>query len=120
MISTQNFFLEEKQNKEKFEKNFVDSWIVKTCDELDLMSGGIGSSGFRVASGVPPQFPLNDSIDKNLDLTPASEKENVSFNLFEMWLGVSKLQKLTFKVLQSFNYFLIFEQLVFYLNFLTF
>ena len=57
---------------------------MKTCDEFDLMSGGIGSSGFRVASGVPPQFPLNDSIDKNLDLTPASEKENVSFNLFEM------------------------------------
>jgi hypothetical protein len=54
------------------------------------MSGGIGSSGFRVASGVPPQFPLNDSIDKNLDLAPASEKENVSFNLFEMGLGVSK------------------------------
>ena len=45
---------------------------MKTCDELDLMSGGIGSSGFRVASGVPPIFPLNDSIDKNLDLAPAS------------------------------------------------
>ena len=58
---------------------------MKMCDELDLMSGGIGSSGFRVASGVPPQFPLNDSIDKNLDLAPASEKENmyfISFNLF--------------------------------------
>ena len=70
------------------------------------MSGGIGSSGFRVASGVPTQFPLNDSIDKNLDLAPASEKENISFNLFEMWLGVSKNWLLRLcKVLTTFSFF---------------
>jgi hypothetical protein len=35
LISTENFYLVEKQNKENFKKKFVDSGIVKTCDELD-------------------------------------------------------------------------------------
>jgi hypothetical protein len=38
-ISTENLYLVEKQNKE----NFVDSGIVKTCDELDHR----GKSKFR-------------------------------------------------------------------------
>ena len=37
MISIENFSLVEKQNKENFVKKFVDSGIVKTCDELDLI-----------------------------------------------------------------------------------
>ena len=35
LISIENFYLVEKQNKEKFVKKFVDSGFVKTCDELD-------------------------------------------------------------------------------------
>ena len=31
----ENFYRVEKQNKENFMKKFVDSEIVKTCDELD-------------------------------------------------------------------------------------
>ena len=34
----ENFYLVEKQNKENFMEKFVDSGIVKTCDELDLGS----------------------------------------------------------------------------------
>ena len=37
LISIENFYLVEKQNKENFErKKFVDTGIVKICDELDL------------------------------------------------------------------------------------
>ena len=36
LISIENFYHVEKQNKEKFVKKIVDSEIVKTCDELDL------------------------------------------------------------------------------------
>ena len=37
-----NVYLVEKQNKESFVKKVVDSGIVKTCDELDLIFGSNG------------------------------------------------------------------------------
>jgi hypothetical protein len=37
LISIENFYLVEKQNKEEnFVKKFVESGFVKTCDEFDL------------------------------------------------------------------------------------
>jgi hypothetical protein len=36
LISIENFYFVEKQNKENFVKKFVESGIIKTCDELDL------------------------------------------------------------------------------------
>ena len=40
LISKENFYLVEKQNKENFSKKIVDSGIVKTCDVLDLYLEG--------------------------------------------------------------------------------
>ena len=56
-------------------RGFLEIGSVHKWSRQRLISGGMGSSGFRVASGVPPTPPLNDNIFKNLDLRPASRNK---------------------------------------------
>ena len=54
------YYLVEKQNKENFEIFFVDSEIVKTCDELDL------GLGLPISIGGGLQIGKNNICINNL------------------------------------------------------
>ena len=64
LISIENFYLVEIQNKENLVKKIVDSGIVKTCDELDLfvhVSRGMTQIERRLVQTLLMLF-LNDRL----------------------------------------------------------
>ena len=100
LISIENFYLVWKQSKENFVEKFVDSGIVKTCDELDLwLSFCLLSS----EDGLH-EVQMNHSIQRNLFGNKKNRTEESGSNLHKT-SGLSNMYHICHFDLFSFNKF---------------